>query len=135
MNDPVMGRVRGWRIRTVFCVSLVLLVLLATPAAWAGDSTAKEGGLGMAAALTTLVYSPLKVVYAIGGTTASGLTWVFSGGDSRTAKTVLTRSVRGTYVITPEALQGQRSLEFVGRAPEYRTAAPPDQVAAAPEAW
>jgi hypothetical protein len=115
------------------CASVIAVgSLLMAPAAWA-DSTAKEGGLGMAAAISSLVYGPAKVVYAVGGTTAAGFAWLFSGGDSRVAQTVLTRSVRGTYVITPETLQGQRELEFVGRAPEYREAAP--QVASAPEAW
>ena len=94
---------------------------------------AKEGGLGSAAAITTLIYSPLKLVYAGGGTLASGLTWMFSGGDSDAAKTVMTRSVRGSYTVTPEMLQGRQKLEFVGRAPEYRDDVP--QVAAAPEAW
>jgi hypothetical protein len=89
----------------------------------------------MAAAITTLVYSPLKLLYAVGGPPASGLAWIFSGGDSTVAKTVMTRSVRGTYVITPEHLQGREQLEFVGRAPEYRSAPDPAQVAAAPEAW
>ena len=135
IQNPVMNRVRGQRARTAFCACLVTAALVAVaPSAWAGDSTAKEGGLGMAAAISSLVYGPLKVVYAIGGTTASGLTWMFSGGDSKAAKTVLTRSVRGTYVITPETLQGKQDLEFVGRAPEYRSEAP-SQVAAAPEAW
>ena len=91
----------------------------------------------MAAAITTLVYSPLKMLYAIGGPPASGLAWMFSGGDSGVAKTVLTRSIRGTYVITPETLRGREPLEFVGKAPEYRMGPqePPNQVAAAPEAW
>ena len=110
-------------------------LLVASPAAWAGDgvSTAKEGGLGSAAAISTLVYGPVKLVYASGGTVASGMTWLFSGGDGKVAKTVLTRSVRGNYVITPEMLQGQEGLEFVGRAPEYRETTP--QIASAPEAW
>jgi hypothetical protein len=116
-----------------FCTSLALMV--AAPAARAGESTAKEGGLGMAAAITTLVYSPLKMLYAIGGPPTSGLAWLFTGGDSGVAKTVLTRSVRGTYVVTPAALQGHEPLEFVGRSPDYRTGPSPSQVAAAPEAW
>ena len=49
------------------------------------------------------------------------------------ARHARTRSVRGTYVITPEMLLGQEQLEFVGRSPEYRETTP--QIASAPEAW
>ncbi len=114
---------------------ILVIALLVAPSAWAGgdQNTATEGGLGAAAAISSLVYGPLKLVYAAGGTTAAGFAWIFSGGDGKVAQTVATRSVRGTYVITPEMLQGQEGLEFVGRAPEYREAAP--QVASAPEAW
>ncbi len=134
--NPVMDRAHASCARRKLARGLgamiVAAALFAAPTAWA-ESTAKEGGLGMAAALSSLVYGPAKVVYAIGGTTAAGFAWAFSGGDSRVAQTVVTRSVRGTYVITPEMLQGQDTLEFVGRAPEYRD--PPPQVASAPEAW
>lgn len=143
-RHPVWDRARAacarrvWtrgRAQAVPGLILAVALLGAAPSAWAGDGagTAKEGGLGSAAAISSLVYGPLKLLYASGGTVASGFAWLFSGGDGKVAKTVLTRSVRGTYVITPEMLQGQEELEFVGRAPEYRDAAP--QVASAPEAW
>ncbi len=135
-RNPVMDRAQSTCVRRKLargCAAMLAVgSLLVAPTAWA-DSTAKEGGLGMAAAISSLVYGPVKVVYALGGTTAAGFAWMFSGGDSRVAQTVVTRSVRGTYVITPETLQGQDELEFVGRAPEYRESAP--QVASAPEAW
>jgi len=120
------------------CTTGVLL-LGAAPSAWAGGSehVAAEGGLGMAAAISSLIYGPTKTVYALGGTVIAGCAWVFTGGDTRVASTVITRSVRGTYVITPETLKGRQELEFVGRAPEYRSqpGAVGEQVAAAPEAW
>ena len=97
--------------------------------------TAKEGGIGVAAALTSLVYGPIKVAYATGGAMVAGFAWVFSGGDSELASTVLTRAVRGTYVITPETITGEREIEFVGRSPEYRSDGERTQVAAAPEGW
>jgi hypothetical protein len=82
-----------------------------------------------------LIYGPLKVVYSLGGTAVAGFAWVFSAGDSEVATTVLTRAVRGTYVITPAALRGEEEIEFIGRLPEVRAArdagtadvaAPPD---------
>jgi len=142
-EKPVMDRAHGARrgrararVRMACAAVLSVGLVTAAPAAWANEGaggTAKEGGLGMVAAISSLVYGPTKIVYAVGGTTAAGFAWLFSGGDSKVASTVLTRSVRGTYVITPRTLQGAEELEFVGRSPEYREAAP--QVAAAPEAW
>jgi hypothetical protein len=123
-----------------FCGLFLVVALVCAPLQSAlakNDAlgTAKEGGLGMAAAVSSLVYGPSKVVYAIGGTFISGFAWVFSGGDSEVAGTVLTRAVRGTYVISPETLTGEKEIEFVGRSPEYRTNAPRQQVASAPDGW
>ncbi len=116
----------------VFALAVVPSVSLAD-----SDPTdaAREGGVGVAAALTTLIYGPLKVVYAVGGATIAGLAWGFSGGDTDVAATVLTRSVRGTYVITPDTIMGEEEIEFVGRSPEYRPEADRAQVAAAPDGW
>ncbi|MDE0885167.1 MAG: hypothetical protein OSB70_06505 [Myxococcota bacterium] len=99
------------------------------------SEAANEGGIGVAAALTSLVYGPVKVVYALGGSVVAGCAWIFSAGDSEVATTVLTRAVRGTYVVTPGALRGETEIEFIGRSPVYRAArdttnvdvsAPPD---------
>ena len=126
------------RTRRTLCALVCALTLLSAPGvvlAEGAGGTAKEGGLGAAAAITNLIYGPVKLVYAVGGTTIAGFAWCFSGGDSEVASTVLTRAVRGTYVITPETLQGKDSIEFVGRKPGYRSAPPDAQVAAAPDGW
>jgi hypothetical protein len=132
-----MGNTRGGR-RTL-CAFVCVLALLMSPGAALAESggTAKEGGLGAAAAISSLVYGPTKILYALGGTLIAGMSWCFSGGDSEVASTVLTRAVRGTYVITPDTLMGRDSIEFVGRSPEYRMVAPEaeSQVAAAPDGW
>jgi len=77
--------------------------------------TSREGGLGAAAAISSLVYAPVKLLYAAGGLIFGGIAWGLTAGDSEVAGTIFTRSVRGTYVITPEILTGEQSLEFVGR--------------------
>jgi len=111
--------------------------ILAAPGARAAEvsEAANEGGLGVAAALASVVYGPTKIVYSLGGAVVAGFAWIFSAGDSEVATTVLTRAVRGTYVITPAALRGETEIEFIGRAPVYRAsrdagnidvAAPPD---------
>jgi type IV secretory pathway VirB2 component (pilin) len=122
--------------RSALCALACSITILLSPAgALAGETmgTAKEGGLGGAAAITSLIYGPVKILYAVGGATIAGFAWVFSGGDSQVAGTVLTRAVRGTYVITPESLTGKSEIEFVGRAPEYRESGDRTQVARAPE--
>lgn len=129
----------GKKGRRALCAWLVAAALAVAPgvsmAAGDGLGTAKEGGLGAAAAITTLVYGPAKVLWATGGSVIAGLAWMFTAGDGQVAQTVLTRAVRGTYVITPQALQGAEEIEFVGRSPEYRPNGRPAQVAAAPDGW
>ena len=114
------------------------LLLIAPATSWSAEAdvgaTATEGGLGAAAALATLVYGPLKLAYSLGGAAIAGCAWALSGGDSEVADTVLTRAVRGTYVITPEELRGEKEIEFVGRAPQYRPGRATAQVAAGPAA-
>ena len=84
------------------------------------ESKAAEAGLGAGAAVATLVYGPVKVVYATLGLVFGGFAWALSGGDSDVANAIITPSVRGDYVVTPEALRGERRLEFIGRDPAYR---------------
>lgn len=93
--------------------------------------TAAHGGKGVAAGLSSLVYAPVKVAYAAGGTIVAGLAWVLSGGDSEVAKPILDASVRGDYVVTPEHLTGERHLEFVGRPASDRRVATPEVSAGA----
>ena len=68
-----------------------------------------------AAALCTLVYSPIKLTYAAGGLLISGLAWLWTAGDTGVAGPIFTASLRGDYVVTPAHLEGRRPLEFVGR--------------------
>lgn len=77
--------------------------------------TASQGGMGAAAGLTSVVYAPVKVAYAAGGSIVAGLAYVLSGGDKDVAKPIFDASVRGDYVVTPEHMSGERELEFVGR--------------------
>ncbi len=96
------------------------LLLAASPAAAGSgedESLGYQGGLGVAAALTTLLYTPLKLTYAISGSLVGGLAWLFSAGDNEVAGPILSAALRGDYVVTPEHLTGRREIEFFGRAP------------------
>lgn len=99
--------------------ALLVVSLLGAPSAGFAASTAgetsREGGLGAAAALSTLVYGPVKLLYATGGLIVGGFAWAFTAGDSQVAEKVFTRSLRGTYVLTPDHLTGEREVVFIGR--------------------
>jgi len=87
--------------------------------AFAGNDTAREAGIGVASAFSSLLYGPVKVVYATLGVVLGGLAWGLSGGDSDVKNGVIMPAVRGDYVITPSILKGEERLEFVGRRPGY----------------
>ena len=106
------------RSRRLFAAAIAVLLWVAPTVAPASEglaATGREGGLGAAAALSTLVYAPVKLVYATGGLLVSGFAWAFTAGDSGVAETVLTRSLRGNYVVTPDHLTGEQPLVFIGR--------------------
>ena len=69
---------------------------------------------GAACFIVTPVYGAFKLVYAGLGGIAGGLTWVFTGGDSKAAQKVWDASLKGTYIITPDHLKGKKSINFVG---------------------
>ncbi len=96
------------------------VAVTASPAYAASKELAQEGGTGAMAALATLIYGPVKIVYATGGLVFGGLAYGFSGGNTDVLNAVLTPTVRGDYVITPSALQGDDELHFLGQDPRYR---------------
>jgi hypothetical protein len=72
-------------------------------------------GLGFGAAVCSLVYGPIKILYATLGALTSGLAWGLTGGRTDVAREILTSSVRGDYVVTPENLTFNEPLVFTGR--------------------
>jgi hypothetical protein len=123
-------------VHRLFAVVVTACLLTSPSVVLAGEHTkevSKESGLGAAAALSSLVYSPVKLVYAVGGLVIGSLAWVFTAGDTNVADKVFVRSLRGTYVITPEILQGEEPLVFIGRDPSVMPVEP-KAVASAPVA-
>ncbi|MBY0400331.1 hypothetical protein K2X89_08555 [Myxococcota bacterium] len=123
--------------RRLLAVGLAACLLASPSVVFAGDHTkevSKESGMGAAAALTSLVYSPVKLVYAVGGLVIGSLAWVFTAGDTDVADKVYVRSLRGTYVITPEILRGEEPLVFIGRDPSVMPVEQPKAVASGPVA-
>lgn len=105
--------------RTIVSAVLCGFLVLAPASAFAEDSIGKSAGIGVGSAFASLVYTPVKLGYAFGGLLVGGLAWAFSGGDNDVAMVVLTPSVLGDYVVTPEHLSGDQNLEFFGRDPKY----------------
>jgi hypothetical protein len=121
--QPTTRVSRNGAMRRVLLVAGLTFSLLAAPltaptTAAAGDSAevvGREGGLGAAAGLSSLIYAPAKLLYATGGLVVGAFAWVFTAGDSEVASKVFTRSLKGTYVITPAMLTGDESVQFIGR--------------------
>ena len=106
---------------------LALCTVTMVPSAWSQASTAppssSEGteggtassaGMQAAAGVSTLFYFPLKAVFAICGGIVGGLAYAFSGGNEHVAKSIWDTSLYGTYIITPDHLQGNRPIRFLG---------------------
>ena len=68
----------------------------------------------VAAGVSTLLYLPFKLAFAIGGGVVGGLAYAFSGGNEQAAKSIWTTSIYGTYLITPDHLEGNRPIRFLG---------------------
>ena len=119
--SPTTGEVHS-KSRQLFrglLAGVLAVTLLGAPSVgFAGgkaSEVSREGGLGAAAAISSLVYGPVKLLYALGGLVVGSFAWAFTAGDTEVASMVFTRSLRGNYVITPEILVGDQSLEFIGR--------------------
>jgi len=121
-------------------VAISLLLALCTvtmvPSAWSQESAApasresteggdsSSAGMQVAAGFSTLLYFPLKAVFAISGGIVGGLAYAFSGGNEQAAKSIWDTSLYGTYILTPDHLQGNRPIRFLGVADSTDAPAP-----------
>lgn len=106
-------------------LTCVLALTLAPGMAAAEESLGNEAGIGAASALSSLVYGPVKLLYATTGVIFGGMAYGLSGGNSAVFDGVITPAVRGDYVVTPSHLRGEQSLEFYGQDPAYRISSTP----------
>ncbi|MBI3806256.1 MAG: hypothetical protein HY281_01895 [Nitrospirae bacterium] len=132
-NRP--GKASSFKLVVVFLL-LALCTVTIVPSAWSQASTGSassvstEGGdtssagMQVAAGASTLLYFPLKAVFAISGGIVGGLAYAFSGGNEQVAKSIWTTSLYGTYIITPDHLQGNRPIRFLGVADSNDASAP-----------
>jgi hypothetical protein len=117
--NRVGARPGNSRVARLVMIGLLSLALVAAPSiSFAGgkaEETGSEAALGAAAVVSSLIYGPVKLVYATGGLLVGAFAWAFTAGDTEVAEKVFTRSLRGTYVITPDILTGEQELVFIGR--------------------
>ncbi len=116
-HNFLAGSIKQWT--SVFMLIVFALVVgFGTPvvsfAAEEESSQGNEAALGVGSFFLTLVYTPVKLAYAILGGIIGGFTYGLTGGDLETAQSVWEPSVYGTYVITPEHLKGNEPVRFIG---------------------
>jgi len=89
-------------------------LLLGRPAVAGTHSQGGEAGLALGAAVANLVYLPVKAVVALGGLVVGTFTGIANGGDTRSAYAFWVPAASGTYLLTPEHLDGSQPIEFFG---------------------
>ena len=104
--------------RVTWMVGVLVFALQSSPAR--AEDGASEAGMGTASAIASLVYGPAKIGYSLLGVVFGGIAWGLSGGDTAVLNAVVSPAIRGDYVITPSHIRGDRSVEFIGRRPDYR---------------
>jgi hypothetical protein len=123
----------GWFKATAVILAMAFFSLAVVPVGWAQegtvdhertDGTATQVGLGATSFFLTLPYGIVKVVYATLGGIIGSLTYALTAGNERAANAVWHTSLRGTYVITPEHLRGERTVRFLGVPPEDESPSP-----------
>jgi hypothetical protein len=104
--------------RATLIVGVLLLTFQSSPAR--AQDGASEAGTGTAAAISSLIYGPVKIAYSVLGVVFGGFAWGLSGGDTEVLTAVVSPAIRGDYVITPSHIRGERPIEFIGRRSNYR---------------
>jgi hypothetical protein len=104
----------------VLAVSLVFAGVAGAPLPAVADEAPERNimlhyGLGVGSALATLVYGPVKVMYATLGTITGGFAYLLTGGRLDVPREIIQPAVRGDYVVTPEHLTFNQPLLFVGK--------------------
>lgn len=133
----------GWKkaVAVGLTLTLTILQLAVIPPVWAQQmdedptqSTASQFGLGVSSFFLTIPYGLAKVVYATLGGIIGGFTYALTAGNEQAAKSVWDTSLRGTYVITPDHLKGDKAVRFFGVPGESDEAAlPAESMPAMPE--
>jgi len=100
--------------RKTFAVLALAGLMLGRPSVGRADSPGREAGLALGAAVSNLLYVPVKILFATGGLIVGSWAGLLTGGDVRAAYAVWVPTASGTYFLRPAHLEGTEPLEFVG---------------------
>jgi hypothetical protein len=102
---------------------VVLVGSLAAGAAAGTASAAHESQQGthptmtyVSSVLASTIYFPVKVAFALAGGVTSGVTYAVTLGKPEPAGSIWRASIEGDYVVSPDVIDGQRAVRFVGDA-------------------
>jgi len=97
---------------------VAVMVMLGARPTWAktdvNESYGSQAGYGTLAAVSNLIYMPLKLGYAAVGGVTGALAWMVTIGNTDVAESVWAPSLGGTYVITPAMFRGEEEFLFSG---------------------
>src|SRR5919201_5345537 len=102
--------------RSVLAGLLLVGVVLGRPMTGAAHvrTPGQEFGLAVGAAASNILYVPAKVVVAAGGLLLGSLTGFLTGGNVGAAYAVWVPTASGTFLLTPDHLDGTREVLFFG---------------------
>ena len=80
----------------------------------AADTQESDLGLQIAGGALSLLYSPVKILYAGVGGIVGGFAYILSAGDEEVADSIWVASFDGTYFLTPAHLKGEETVYFKG---------------------
>jgi hypothetical protein len=72
-------------------------------------------GLKLASGALSILYTPAKLVYAGLGGIFGGLAYVTTGGNAKVSQSIWDASIKGTYWLTPDHVQGRERVYFKGK--------------------
>jgi hypothetical protein len=111
--------------RKVLIMFVVAALVVGRPSySRAQNNPGIEFSLAISAAAADLVYTPAKVVVAIGGLALGAITGFLTGGDTRSAYAIWVPAASGTYILTASHLEGTIPIEFFGSDYADRPSAP-----------
>ena len=97
------------------CVALVVVTLVVgSPMRASARDAGREAALAGASVAANMLYTPAKLLLAIGGFGAGALTFVCTGLNERAAYAIWVPTIGGTYFITPARLDGIKPIHFIG---------------------
>ena len=120
-KTPLQNREWSKSIVAMLIMIFMGLTMISPESALAQDQVSgmesSEGtGIQVGSWLLSIPYCVGKSAFAIAGSVVGGLGYVFSGGNEKTAQSVWTTSIYGTYILRPAHLRGEEPIEFLGKA-------------------